>query len=375
LNEYDTSDIIKILIAASELSLQELVICLQSFLIENKASWMNENFDFVYQTSFENDSFTELQKYCTDLMTKEPDKIFKSPNFSSISEKLLVSIIQNNNLQMSEFQIWEHILKWGLAQNPELPSDFTNYSKDDFNTLKNTLQQFIPFIRFYRFTSKEFIDKVLPCKRILPKELYKNLLKTFLNLLDPDIKPNDEPDPLIIKEIKPITVDSKIITHQHAELILKWINRLEITDNLTTQYEFKLLFRGSRDGLTRGDFHEFCNNHSRTVTIVKVKDSNEILGGYNSIEWKSSGYFKATKDSFIFSFDNGTIENYILSRIVYETKAVFNSSSSGPKFGRSDFVIFGISSGNCCIKVCYDKPIRKTERQFIVEECEVFQIV
>ncbi len=34
LEEYDNSDIIKILVAASELNLQELIIYLQSFLIE-----------------------------------------------------------------------------------------------------------------------------------------------------------------------------------------------------------------------------------------------------------------------------------------------------------------------------------------------------
>jgi hypothetical protein len=120
LKEYDTSDIINILIAASELSLQELTTYLQSFLIENKTNWIGENFNFVYQTSFENDSFLELQKYCTDLMEREPEKIFKSPNFPSFSEKLLISIIQSDNLQISEIQIWEQVLKWGLAQNPEL---------------------------------------------------------------------------------------------------------------------------------------------------------------------------------------------------------------------------------------------------------------
>ena len=77
---------------------------------------MEQNIDLIYQTSFENDSFLELQKYCTDLMTKEPDKLFKSPNFSSIPEKLLVSIIQNNNLQISEIQVWEHVIKWELLK-------------------------------------------------------------------------------------------------------------------------------------------------------------------------------------------------------------------------------------------------------------------
>ncbi|PKY29760.1 hypothetical protein RhiirB3_446509 [Rhizophagus irregularis] len=57
LEEYDTSDIIKILVARSELGLKELITYLQSFLIENKKNWMELNFNLIYQTSFENDSF------------------------------------------------------------------------------------------------------------------------------------------------------------------------------------------------------------------------------------------------------------------------------------------------------------------------------
>ncbi|GES92272.1 BTB/POZ protein [Rhizophagus clarus] len=137
----------------------------------------------------------ELQKYCNDLISKEPDKIFKSPNFSSIPENLLISLIQNDYLQMSEVQIWERVIKWGITQNPELPLDLTNYSKNDFKTLKNTLQQCIPFVRFYNLSSKEFTDQVLPYRKLLPKELYEDLLKTFLNLLDPNSRPKSKSRP------------------------------------------------------------------------------------------------------------------------------------------------------------------------------------
>ncbi|RIA86818.1 hypothetical protein C1645_807611 [Glomus cerebriforme] len=148
---------------------------------------MELNFNLVYQISFENNSFLILQNYCEDLISRNPVKIFKSINLSptSTSEKLLISLIQNKNLQISEIQIWEQVLKWGFTQNPELPSDPTNFSKEDFNTLKNGIQQFIPYIEFYNLTSEEFSDKVLPYKKILPKELYKNLLKYFL-------KPNNQ---------------------------------------------------------------------------------------------------------------------------------------------------------------------------------------
>src|SRR5207249_4269678 len=146
LEEHDTSDIIKTLNAASVLGLQELVNYLLSFLIENKTSWMEQNFNLIYQLSYEHDSLSELQKYCIDLMSSRPERIFSSLDFASIPEKALVSLIQNDNLQMSEGRVWEHVLKWGLAQNPELSSDPSRYSKENFDALKSTLQPFIPFV-------------------------------------------------------------------------------------------------------------------------------------------------------------------------------------------------------------------------------------
>ncbi|RGB23191.1 hypothetical protein C1646_774887, partial [Rhizophagus diaphanus] len=221
-----------------------------------------------------------------------------------------------------------------------------------------------------------FVDKVFPYKEILPEELCTDLLKAFLTLSNPDSKPIDKSKSQITKEIGLRTVDSKIITSQHAELILKWIKRLEITDKLASSYEFKLLFRASRAGHSPGEFHEICDNKSRTVTIIKVKDSNEILGGYNPIEWGTDEYLGTTKDSFIFSFINDRIENYILSRVKYENQATRNSPYYGPSFGVNDLIIWNLFNGNYynyCLKSSYEKSIRKTGN-FDVKECEVFQI-
>ncbi|EXX54598.1 uncharacterized protein OCT59_020926 [Rhizophagus irregularis] len=211
LKNYDNLDIIKIIVAASELNLQELVAYIQSFLINYKTNWMEQNFSLVYQTSFENDSLLELQEYCTNLISKNPDKIFKSIDFSSIPEKILISLIKSDNLQMDEIKVWENVLKWGLAQNPALSSDPSNYSKDDFNSLKNTLQQCIPFIRFYNLTAKEFSDNILPYKEVLPEELFVDLLKSFLDL-HPDSKINHKSKPRMPKEGLPtsaVTIDDE----------------------------------------------------------------------------------------------------------------------------------------------------------------------
>jgi len=387
LEEYDTSDIINILVAANELNLQELVIHLQSFLIENKSNWLDENFNLIYQISFEHDSFFDLQNFCTNLMFKEPEKIFNSVNFVSIPEKSLVSLIQNDNLPISDVQVWDYVLKWGLAQNPELSSDPSNYSKNDCNNLKITLQQCIPFIRFYNLTSKEFLAKVLPYKKILPKELYKELLEYFL---DHDSKPSDKSKSEEIREIKSepqttkkpkeiglTTIDTKIITNRHAELISKWIYRMDTNDDLRTPHEFKLLFRGSRDGFAPQQFHDICVNQTHTVTVIKVKDCNEILGGYNPIAWERGGFFTRfsnNEESFIFSFkDKESIENHILSRVKDNTYAIRKRFGIGPSFGSSDLIID--FSYNYCKKGSYEKEIRKSDNNFSIEEFEVFKII
>ncbi|RGB43455.1 hypothetical protein C1646_518763 [Rhizophagus diaphanus] len=332
---------------------------------------MEQNVNLIYQTCFENDSFLELQNFCTNLTSEEPDKIFKSLNFASIPEKLLITIIQSDNLQMEEIQVWNHVLKWGLTQNPELSSDPANFSKEDFNTLKNSLHNCIPFIRFYNLTSDEFSKEILPYKKVLPKELYKDLLKYFLNSNNQSIKQSKSR-----MTIKKNNIDSKIITTQHAELISKWIDRLENTDEIENVYKFKLLLRGSRDGFTVKKFHEICDNQLRTITVIKLDNSNEILGGYNPIEWESNYYgnFGTTNDSFIFSFKNSDdIKSHILSRVKNDQYAICHHNNICLAFGFSDLYLVG-SIGHC-ENNDYEKKIRETVDDFSVEEYEVFQIL
>ncbi|GBB86732.1 hypothetical protein RclHR1_13120003 [Rhizophagus clarus] len=371
LEEYDTSDIIKILIASSELNLQELITHLQSFLIENKKSWMEQNFGLIYKTSFENNSFSKLQNFCTEFMSKEPEKVFNSIDFTSLSENSLISLIQHDSLQINVVQVWEHVLKWGIAQNPELPSDPSNYSKDNFNSLKNTLQKCIPFINFFNLSHKEFSNKVYPYKKIIPKDLRENIIKHFID--QPHYKIEQE---TITKEISLRSIDSRIITIQHAELISKWIDRSETTDKM---YEFKLILRGSRDGFSPSKFHEICDNQSHTITIVKVKGSNEILGGYNPIIWKSDGSWGVTEDSFVFSFKNKeNIENHILSRVIDKELATYNNFTNGPVFGDGDLELYGnncYDQSICIDDMSYDKAIREAVGCFSVEEYEIFQII
>jgi hypothetical protein len=46
-----------------------------------------------------------------------------------------------------------------------------------------------------------------------------------------------------------------------------------------------LLWRGSRDGFGARDFHNRCERHTNTVTVILDADGN-IFGGFTSVKWE-----------------------------------------------------------------------------------------
>src|SRR5688572_5503879 len=88
---------------------------------------------------------------------------------------------------------------------------------------------------------------------------------------------------------------------------------------------------------------EKCHGYSNTVVIVKVKGTDEIIGGYNPLAWDNgiigqTSKWSQTNVSFIFSLKNGNIQNSILSRVKNFKYAILNTRKTkqheyGPCFG------------------------------------------
>ncbi|UZO09112.1 uncharacterized protein OCT59_029349 [Rhizophagus irregularis] len=144
LNEQNVSENLKLLATADQLQLQELIDYLQKYLIENKSVWIKQHFELTHRTSFQSNNLLELQQCCTDIMANSPEQVFSSLDFTSLPEKSLVSLIERNDLKMKEIEVWERVLKWGLAQNPTIVSDPDTWKDDDFKIMKNTLQHCTP---------------------------------------------------------------------------------------------------------------------------------------------------------------------------------------------------------------------------------------
>ncbi|EXX63169.1 uncharacterized protein OCT59_018315 [Rhizophagus irregularis] len=381
LDEENTSDILKVLVAADELILHELVDYLQTYLIKNKADWLEKHFELIHRTSFQSNNLLELQKFCTEFMAKSPDKIFESLDFTSLPEKSLVSLLKRDDLRMKEIEVWEHVLKWGLAQNPTLTPDPDTWTDDDFKTMENSLQYCLPLIRFYSLSSKDFLEKVRPYKKLLKHQLYEDLIKYYLDF-------ESEPSNNFLPP-RNGKFDSKIVNLNIISQISKWIDKvnsdckLVYTRELYLPYEFKLLLRGSRDGFTPDKFHSLCDNKPKTVTFIKVNGTDEILGGYNPIIWEtkySHNYWCETKDSFIFSFKykNGLFKDGILSNVKEMKYALNYGQYRGPSFGW-DLYLYGNKNRDYddiyCKQNYYEKKISDTEDNFSIEDYEVFQII
>ncbi|RIB29481.1 hypothetical protein C2G38_2155273 [Gigaspora rosea] len=107
-------------------------IFIQLFLIENNASWLRLNFSRIFKVSFEVNNFNYLQHFCINIVAKYPNIVFDSDEFITLAENALASILKLDNLQMNEGLIWDHVIRWGNAQNPSLIPNSKQWSDADF---------------------------------------------------------------------------------------------------------------------------------------------------------------------------------------------------------------------------------------------------
>ncbi|CAB4397973.1 unnamed protein product [Rhizophagus irregularis] len=129
------------------------------------------------------------------------------------------------------------------------------------------------------------------------------------------------------------TIDSVLINSEHLAIFAGWIDKKDESLKMIP-YEFNLILRASRDGNTAGAFHDKCDNKGATIIVVKIEETNQIVGGYNPLDWEGSDICKNTQDSFIFIFDNyRDINTGRIGRVTDASHALVCSNRWGPIFG------------------------------------------
>jgi hypothetical protein len=165
---------------------------------------------------------------------------------------------------------------------------------------------------------------------------------------------------------------------------------LSTNSNVFEEFEgkqWRLLYRGSRDGFGASNFHSKCDGESNTVTII-LTTKDFIFGGFSSLTWDSSNQWKVdnARKGFVFSVRNPhNIADKKFS-LTNPTYTIYCSSSCGPRFGFGDDIYVGNdcnnttnSSTNLGVSYANDTGIAGNqfftgEYNFTVKEIEVFPV-
>ncbi|CAI2177409.1 11911_t:CDS:10 [Funneliformis geosporum] len=185
------------------------------------------------------------------------------------------------NLQSLMIHVEQYLLENQsdlLRKDPIKEEQLSNWSLENISGLRELMQDFIPLIRWFHINSSEFRRKIMPFKKIIPKDLYQEIL---CHHLDPTYELNIHVLPPRISRIID-ELDSVLIEKKHVTIF--------------------------SNGFEAGTFHRLCDNKGSTITVAKIRSRGQLVGGYNPLDWKpqlnstSDSIWYPTFDSFLFSF-------------------------------------------------------------------------
>jgi hypothetical protein len=88
-DDQDGEFILSLLTAADELILQEFVEEVQDYLVNNRATWIQENFYHVLDFAFSHSTYNQLQNHCLEVICADPPILFDSNYFSCVDSSIL----------------------------------------------------------------------------------------------------------------------------------------------------------------------------------------------------------------------------------------------------------------------------------------------
>lgn len=111
-------------------------------------------------------------------------------------------------------------------------------------------------------------------------------------------------------------------------------------------FETKLLYRASDHGYMAEDFHKLSDNKGPTVTLFKIAENQECIGGYTEAKWESPDLEMSVYDPQAFLFNLSSENVFPCNK---QRKAITCKNSYGPYFGNRElYVIEPFNKKNRC---------------------------
>ena len=227
-----------------------------------------------------------------------------------------------------------------LDEDEVLALETDDFKKDFFGFFMGVLQQEgekKPEPKFKYFSDTRAKEEAKACLDNFFKDMFH-----LENKVNPDIRvhmaqnnaDNMFNNLLLPKEV-PKNNFGNIINNLEMTVIMGWVpRRLRV---LTP----KLIYQGSRDGMTPKRFHQLCDGKGPTITLIECifEGSNEPtkIGGFLDQSWHSEGYIYS-EEAFLFS-----VTAKVQCPLVQKGKAAYGRPAYGPRFcgdGPDDLYVF-----------------------------------
>ncbi|GES81785.1 hypothetical protein GLOIN_2v1878320 [Rhizophagus clarus] len=391
LTKYQVENILELLVASDELLLEELFNRVQDYLIEEQTIWLEENFYLVHHSIFKLSCCEKLQNHCLESICMNPQPFFTSNDYHLLDENILYGLFKRDDLNVKEIDIFDFLIKWGVKQAPGLGnenSDKNRWSNSNYESLKETLNQLIPLVRFIEISATDYFVKVRPYKEIIPNEIYNEVKEYFIK--------GTIPKSVTLSRIKKSYIESKIIRSKLISIIINWIEDKDPKEDRKKNdgiYKFELIYRGSRDKISNASFKSKCNSEKQILVLIKCQNTRKILGGYTTVGFYqnvrrrlANNYVSnninnkniSSSNNFIFSFeDNNDTQMMRLSRVTTSSYAIYNNN----------FGDYGFNFGNDALSMkerilwlknkngYYKNDVSKNSNYFyIIEDIEAFSV-
>ncbi|CAG8490045.1 5818_t:CDS:1 [Ambispora leptoticha] len=389
---YKPIDCLDLLIAADEMLLEELLKEIQSFFINNKTFWNHQILPEVLNAVIPRTTCHKLSHFCFEhVIEHDASLVFKSQSFRVLDKSILLQIMRCNDLNIREIDIWNNLIKWIFFNCLQVElfdvssQAFLFDDEKELYSFKETLDNFLPFIRFFEISTVDFVKYVQPFQSILPKSLFSDLVKYHISGIFKSLNPETK---FLAPRLPPITIGSSIIKPKHASLIASWIEGHPKILNSDLRYKFRRLYRSSLNGTATNpskEFHKKCDNAGPTILVVKLQNSSEIIGGYNPMlsGWKRSWFNSShgSKDAFLFSFSSGkSLKGARLIRVLkkYHEYAIYDHPFDGPCFGIGPDLWVSLNNEKKTgktVRKAYKENLRRQKNEiFYWDDWEIFQV-
>ena len=154
-NRHDINVILQCLVAADELGLDKLVGHIQEYLTENEEILRKDPVTTL-EITYQHESFKRLKDHCLEIISEDPGILFSSQKFPLLEKPIITMILQRDDLNMDEIDIWDSLLRWLFVHYLKISKDDSTWSSEDLLNVKQTIQEYILLIRFYDISKKDF---------------------------------------------------------------------------------------------------------------------------------------------------------------------------------------------------------------------------